>query len=289
MRVPLLHADFEHGSFTRIAKTLPKHWPLGEQSLMQAQDLLAVLLGYNSQHHARREATADFSIPEGSVSLPQVGNAIAWRMFVRYGIDPLRGQRVVSCLYLVELAASRVSFEAAMQRATEKALGQSLIYDEAWDLMSRCDLWPESTPALLCNGLPPYKWAVYPDRSVFIWSLFLEQLEMLPEDHGKSLREAYGLGDEPDAVHAFIVRAFVPAACKPLATALADGLLPDTSKDLQWQVRWIVTATSDVLGCCILAENLGAMIPRVFPADGRRCLRCPCGFALWRDRTSGPC
>jgi hypothetical protein len=36
----------------------------------------------------------------------------------------------------------------------------------------------------------------------------------------------------------------------------------------QWQVKWIVTPGAEILGCCIVADKLGAVVPRVFAPDG---------------------
>lgn len=269
MRTPLLHADFEHGAFTSIAKALRKRWPLGEQSLMQAQNLLAVLLGYNSQHDAQREATASFAIPEGSISMQQVANSVAWHMFVRHGIDLLRAREIVAAMHLRELAVESVSFETVMGRTAVQAASKGIIYDEGWALMNAREPWPESTPDLLRNGIPPYKWAIYPDRRAFVWPLLVQQLAMLPPDHAEHLREARGVGEGQDAVAAFLAQSLVPAACRPLAEVLADSSLSSPILGGQWDVKWIVAArTFEILGCCIVAAKLGAMVARVFAPDG---------------------
>ncbi|MBN3761206.1 hypothetical protein [Burkholderia sp. Ac-20365] len=269
MRIPLLHADFEHGSITRIAKALRKSWPLGEQSLMQSQNLLTVLFGYNNLHDAQREATASFPFPEGSVSMQQLASSVAWRMFVRHGIDLLRAQEIVAGIHLHELAVDSICFEVKMRRIAEAAASKGMIYDEGWALTNSREPWPDLTPDLLRSGIPPYKWAIYPDRRAFVWSLLVRQIEMLPADYADHLREARGLGEGQDAVNAFLVESLVPAACRPLATVLADAQLSAAIMGQQWDVKWIVTPrTGEILGSCIMAAKLGAMVARVFAPDG---------------------
>lgn len=126
MRIPLLHADFEHGSYTKIAKALRKVWPLGDLSLMQSQNVLGVLLGYNGQHDAQREATESFAIPEGSVRMAEVTSSVVKRMFLRYGIDPVSGRGLVPGLHLDELAVSDISGEQVLRRMLRSAAEQNL-------------------------------------------------------------------------------------------------------------------------------------------------------------------
>ncbi|WP_176000258.1 hypothetical protein [Burkholderia vietnamiensis] len=269
MRTPLLHADFEHGSYTKIAKALRKIWPLGDQSLMQAQNSLAIVLGYNSLHDAQHEATASFSVPDGSVSLEKIARGVAWRMFVRYGIDLLLARRLVAKLHLDDLAVAEISLEEKMRRTIEDAAKKGFFYDEMGDLMNHREPWPEETPRLLERGIPAYKWAIYPDRRVFLWSKLVAQIEMLPEDFAEDLRQAGKLGNKSDAVDSFMMGSLMPAACQPLTDALVSGdLAASIGGQQQWQVKWIVTQQAEVLGCCIVAEKLGGMIPRVFDPDG---------------------
>ena len=269
MRIPLLHADFEHGSYTRIAKALRKVWPHRDISLMQAQNVLGVLLGYSSQHDAQREATASLPIPVGAFSMQEAASSVAWRMFVRYSIDLLSARDLGDKLHLDELAVASFSLEAQMRRIAEENAGKGFIHDEASEYLHAREPWPEQTPALLSKGIPPYKWAIYPDRRVFLWPKLIEQIEMLPTGFAADLRQVGKLGDSADAVVSFMVDSLVPAACRPLADALASGdLSASTDGRQQWQVRWIVTGQGEVLGCCIVAAKLGGVIPRVFPADG---------------------
>ncbi|VWC82566.1 hypothetical protein BLA39750_01311 [Burkholderia lata] len=269
MRIPLLHADLEHGSYTKVAKALRKAWPLGELSLMQAQNTLAIVLGYNSLHHAQHEATASFSVPGGPVSFESIVKGVAWRMFVRYGIELLLARRIVATLHLDELAVAGISVEAKMQRTIEDAERKGYFYDEAAHLLSHRAPWPEETPLLLERGVPSYKWAIYPDRQVFLWSRLVTQIEMLPEDFAEDLRQARKLPIDSDVVESFMIGSLMPASCEPLTDALASGdLAASIGGQQQWQVKWIVTQQAEVLGCCIVAEKLGGMIPRVFDPDG---------------------
>lgn len=122
MRIPLLHADFEHGSYTKIAKALRKAWPVGGLSLMQSQNALAIVFGYNSQHDARREALETFPLQDGSLSMKAVESSVVRQLFLRYGIDPLSGRAIVERLHLDELAVASISAEATMRRLVEAAV-----------------------------------------------------------------------------------------------------------------------------------------------------------------------
>lgn len=269
MRIPLLHADFERGSYTKIAKALRKIWPLGDQSLMKAQNSLAIVLGYNNLHHAQREATESFCVPEGSLSMQRIANTVAWHMFIDYDIDLLLAQTLVSKLHLNELAVTAITLEEKMRRTVEDAAKKGFLYDETWDYMNHREPWPEQTPRLLRKGVPAYTWAIYPDRTVFLWSKLVAQIEMLPEDFAEDLRHEGKLGDNSDADDSFIVDSLMPAARQPLLNALASGALNAAIRGQQpWQVKWIVTRQAEVLGCCIVAEKLGGMVPRVFDTDG---------------------
>lgn len=266
MRIPLLHADFEHGSYTKIAKALRKVWPLGDHSLMQAQNALAVMLGYNSLHDAQHEAVASFAVPDGTLSMEKLSNGVAWRLFVRYGIDLLQARALTSKLHLTELAVARISVEEKTRQAIKNAGKKGFFYDEMWDLMNYREPWPEQTPRLVDKGLPPYRWTIFPDRNVLLWSKLVSQIEMLPEDFVADLRQAGKLESGSDAVESFVMNSLVPAASQPLTDALANGALTTA---MQWQVRWIVNQQAEVLGCCIVAGRLGGMIPRLFDPDGR--------------------
>jgi hypothetical protein len=149
MRIPLLHADFEHGSYTKISKALRKVWPIGDLSLMQSQNVLGVLLHYNGLHDAQREATESFAIEDGSVSMAEVTSSVVKQMFLRYGIEPVSGRELVSKLHLDELAVARISAEVVMRRMLVDATVQNLnsietgspavakvfFHDEAWSLL----------------------------------------------------------------------------------------------------------------------------------------------------------
>lgn len=265
MRIPLLHADFEHGAFTKVTKALRKVWPLGDQSLMQAQNTLACLLGYNSLHDAQREASATLSVADGSLSMDKMVKSVAWRLFVRYGIDLLIAKSLASKLHLSELAAAASTAEARELREIEAAWRKGVMLDEMGYYLNHRDPWPDQTPQLLQRGMPPYKWAVLPDRRVFLWSQLVAQLEMLPEDFVADLQQAGKLERGADTADSFMMDSLVPASCVPLADALASGALASIG---QWQVKWVVTEKFDVLGCCIVAEKLRGMVPRMFDADG---------------------
>jgi hypothetical protein len=278
MRIPLLHADFEHGSFTKVSKAVRKTWPLGDLSLMQSQDVLAILLGYNSQHDARREALPLFS-PSFlaredvllTLSMERMSKAVAWRMYVRFGIGLLMARALVSTLHLDELAVADITMEARLGRQNAEYAKRGIFVDEMWDYMNYKEPWPGQTPQLLARGIPPYRWAILPDRQVFEWSRMVSQIEMLPESFMVDLREAGRLEDVQEATVdevSFMVDSLMPDACRPLAQALASGLEPEIDGAQPWQVKWIINSRAEVLGGCLVAEKLGGMVPRVFSANG---------------------
>ncbi|MFP3637460.1 hypothetical protein [Paraburkholderia sp. SIMBA_054] len=124
MRMPLLRADFERGSFTKIAKALRKAWSLDDLSLMQSQDTLAILFGYHSAHDARREAQPSFPADFGSPIMKDLTTAIAKRLFLRYEIDPLAARQIASRLHLGELAVSDISAESKMMSLLRDAMSR---------------------------------------------------------------------------------------------------------------------------------------------------------------------
>ncbi|WP_149135150.1 hypothetical protein [Cupriavidus campinensis] len=201
--------------------------------------------------------------------MQRIENAVAWRMFVRYGLDLLFARSLVSKLHFNELAIAGLSLEEKLRRIAELDASRGVIRDEMGYYAGAREPWPEQTPDLLRKDIPPYKWAIYPDRRVFLWSKLVSQIEMLPEDFAEDLRQAGKLGNGSDAVVSFMMDSFVPAACQPLKDALASGALTASVEGpRQWTVKWIVTKNAEVLGCCIVAEKLGGIIPRVFAPDG---------------------
>ncbi|MBB5546622.1 hypothetical protein [Paraburkholderia fungorum] len=186
MRVPLLHADFEHGSYTKIAKALRKVWPLDDLSLMQSQNVLAVLFGYNSLHDAQHEATASFSIPNGSLSMKEIKSAVVWKMFERYGITPLSGTDLVPELHLDELAAAttisteaKIMFEAIEWRLASHGENGTfktmLALDEAGYLFNQKD--DSLREALrVIDGIPNAKYQVR-DGQVFVFERLIRLVE----------------------------------------------------------------------------------------------------------------
>lgn len=188
MRIPLLHADFEHGSYTKIAKALRKVWPLGELSLMQSQNSLAVLFSYNGLHDAQREATESFSIPEGSLRMKEVESSVVKQMYIRFGIDPVSGRKLVTNLHLNELAVAKISAEAKQRLLIEAALQQGagsietkdsatahLFFDEAGYYFGQNNDSLRETLRKI-EGVPNAVYLVRSDR-VFVFEKLLQLVE----------------------------------------------------------------------------------------------------------------
>jgi hypothetical protein len=188
MRIPLLHADFEHGSYTKISKALRKVWPIGDLSLMQSQNVLGVLLHYNGLHDAQREATESFAIEDGSVSMAEVTSSVVKQMFLRYGIEPVSGRELVSKLHLDELAVARISAEVVMRRMLVDAAEQNLnsietsspavakvfFHDEARSLLrAGTDNDPLRVTLREIDGIPNASYLVRGER-VFVFDKLVE-------------------------------------------------------------------------------------------------------------------
>lgn len=190
MRIPLLYADFKHGSYTKIAKALRKVWPPGPLSLMQSQDTLAVLLGYNNYFDARHEASASFASPSGSISMKDVGDAVVRQMFVRFRIDPFTARALVPRLHLTELAVAGVSREseivqllARMDGGGRRAVGPTggsaelvLIDEAALVLGALADPMKERVRAV--EAVPNAHYQVRGDR-VFVFDKLVRLVQAL--------------------------------------------------------------------------------------------------------------
>ncbi|MGF6440352.1 hypothetical protein [Paraburkholderia youngii] len=198
MRIPLLHADFEHGSYTKIAKALRKVWPLGGLSLMQSQDSLGVLFGYSGQLDARRHATEAFSHQAGTIGMADVENTVVRRLFLRYGVDPLTGRDLIPRLHLSELAIcadsrtdERLSgilraIEGGLAMATGLGQGSTKAmanllgpFDEAGYLlhhMSAGDQFKERLREI--SGIPNASYEVRGER-VFVFEKLLRNVQAL--------------------------------------------------------------------------------------------------------------
>ena len=195
--IPLLHADFVHGSYTKVAKALRKVWPPGGLSLMQSQDSLAVLLGYNGHFDARQQATESFVHTAGTIGPADVQSAVVRSLFLDFGIDPVVGRALVPRLHLGELAIFRDARTdealAAALRAIDDVLasgadgvsnrgaqtGVRLFYDEAGvllDGMSKDDLLKERLRSV--DGIPNAAYEVRGDR-VFVFEKLLRSVQAL--------------------------------------------------------------------------------------------------------------
>ena len=56
MRIAVTSADLKSGRFSQISRKLARIWPKGKLSLMQAQGMLAHLLGYRTLHELQEVA-----------------------------------------------------------------------------------------------------------------------------------------------------------------------------------------------------------------------------------------
>ncbi|WP_284077061.1 hypothetical protein [Herbaspirillum aquaticum] len=270
MRIPLLHADFERGTFTKIAKALRKLLEPHALSLMQSQEALALLLGYRNLHDAQKEASSE--VPSSFLSLAsdytelRAVQAVVWRLFVHYGMSIVKGRDLVPKLHLDLLSVNVQRME--LQRERDRRYREKGIFlDEFGSFAAYAEPWPNQTPALLEAGIPGFKWAIMPDRTVFLWHRLVEQIEILPANYLDDLDGARRLPDASDPETAFVVNSLAPAAYLPLTEALA-GHEPMAAGSAQWSIKWLVGVGLEPIGRVIVADKLGALVPRVFDVNG---------------------
>jgi hypothetical protein len=193
MRIPLLHADFEHGSFNKVSKALGKVWPFGRLSVMRSQNALAVLLGYGGLHDAHREAVEAFSAEQdGSISMQEITSTVVSQMYLRYQIDPIAGRALIPRLHLHELAIAGGGvasgkkmlsvIEAAMTNVsrmieTTDRKKAHIFVDEGWSLLQTIN-GNDSLRELLreIEGIPNAKYQVRGDR-VFVFEKLVKLVD----------------------------------------------------------------------------------------------------------------
>ncbi|WP_413460626.1 hypothetical protein [Herbaspirillum huttiense] len=271
MRIPLLHADFERGTFTKIAKALRKLLEPHPLSLMQSQEALALLLGYRNLHDAQKEASAE--VPSRFLSLAsdytelRAVHAVVWRLFVHFGMSIVKGRDLVPKLHL-DLFSVNVQRTELQRESDRRYREQGIFFDEFGSFAAYAEPWPNQTPALLEAGIPGFEWAITPDRTVFLWHRLVEQIEILPANYLDDLDGARRVPHASDPETAFMVNSLAPAAYLPLNEALAAGHVPLAAGSAQWSIRWLANAGLEPIGRVIVAEKLGALVPRVFDVNG---------------------
>lgn len=266
MRIPVTKTDLDGHRFSKISRALQKFWPNGRLGYLQAQSLLAELLGYRNLHQLQQEAPASApESPSGSWSRQRILHCVAWNAF--------RGQRLgwndavelATRLHLDELEIDALTLEARWDAATLALLehddSTSIFVDEAWDLMHPD--WHEKTPELLASGVPAYAFAVLPDQRVFQWKRLTRLVDSLPTDYLQRLRgeDLYAeLPDDASVQRRFVQSDLLPAACTSVVDAARhDGILPR-----EFALLWLFRRDGQCLGKAWHNQALDGLIPVVY-------------------------
>jgi hypothetical protein len=204
--------------------------------------VLGVLLGYNGQHDAQREAIESFAIPDGSVRMAEVTSSVVKRMFLRYGIDPVSGRGLVPGLHLDELSVSDISGEQVVRRMLKSAAKQNLGSIETSDpataqlFYDEFSLLRSNDPLVVklhqIEGVPNATYLVRGEQ-VFVFDKLVELVEALgmkiddPElpDLARQLVDAASVSPAPNAVDSCIQSTnWAPGRHKPLAIFQTGGV-----------------------------------------------------------------
>ncbi|WP_199028873.1 hypothetical protein [Ralstonia sp. ASV6] len=272
MRIPISQADLKQGRLTKISRALQKLWKADSLSLMQAQNLLAGLLGYRNLHELQANALADIPqppaglLPEG-FSRAMMVSAVAWQLFRKHRLSLAEATRLAGALHLNELSVDSSTTDAITGRliAREQARGRHLVLDEAHYLLN--PRWCEKTPAALAGGVPAHKIAVLPDRRVFTWSALEHLIDLLPPYYQDQLRAESRYRDcrDDEVDRQFIRDELFPLACEPLEDyVVRSNALPAGFREL-----WVFDEHNACMGRVLHNVSIGGLIPELFSVAGR--------------------
>lgn len=272
MRIPVTRADLDSGRFTKISRTLIKCWPHGKLSLMQAQGILAQMLGYRSLHDLQEAVKRGQGVaaPEVLPSRAQIIAGAAWKLSRRAPIPLAAASFLAEGLGLSNLDADAATQDANFERTFErmstesKAQGKMLMLDETPAYLN--PPWEPMTPLLLDWGVPPYEFAVLRDGSAFSWHVLTGLIGRLPEGYTEELAQegAYQQATTKDAItRQFVTTELIPQAFSPLA----DAIMRDKRMPNGFAIRWLFNEERRCLGRVIENWKLGGVVPVVFDAD----------------------
>ena len=139
-------------------------------------------------------------------------------------------------------------------------------YDQ-WGTSGLKEKWHPLIPELVKAGMPPYRFAVLADGSVFSWPKMLEALEQVPQDAHAFWPEGDlhpEWSDEARRAH-FIVKRLMPDTLEPIEQALQRGWMPSWLK--------VVHVHSSFEGgierLSLLHVPLGGLLPVVHQVERR--------------------
>jgi len=272
MRIPVTRADLDSRRFTKISRTLIKSWPHGKLSLMQAQGILAQMLGYRSLHDLQEAVKSGHAVASPGVALSraQIIAGAAWKLSRHASIPLAAASLLAEGLGLSTLEADAATQDANFERTFEhmrrdsEGHGKMLMLDESPAYLN--PPWEPMTPLLLDWGVPPYEFAVLRDGSAFSWHVLTGLLSRLPEGYTEELaqEEAYQQATTNDAItRQFVSNELIPQAFSPLASAIKrDKRMPNG-----FAIRWLFNEERRCLGRVIENWMLGGVVPVVFDAD----------------------
>ncbi len=268
MRIPVSHADLESGRFTKISRALRKLWPLRPLSLVQAQNTMATLLGYRNLHDLQGSLVIiDRHTVSKRFSRSDIRNAVTWMMFRRHGIEISQGSEIANKLHLNTLDFDATTSDAEELRRAAEAAEQGILLDEfGYQWGNRKD---SKTPTLLqSKKLPPFEFAVFPDRQVFRWRMLVDLLEQLPIDFLDDLRNEpkyAGLSDQQIEI-SFAEDELFPQVREPLSDAVRHKrqyqVIPRG-----FEIMWIFDKDRKCLGRVLHNKDLCGLIPVLYGID----------------------
>lgn len=288
MRIPVSPSDLQGKAFSKVTRALQKAWPHGPLGYMHAQNLAADLLGYRNLHQVQQAAGDTESQPvRALLSRKAFLDSVAWNAYRRHHLSLPDALELASRLHLTELAIDRFTSEAATERYHEeqRGKGKMIFFDEAWYFMQPD--WDEATPVLLSAGVPGYRFAVLPDRRVFLWKKVTALLHDLPTDYPARLREEdrYAHLSTDDAIEQqFLREELYPMACVPLLDAVRHEKVRPHGVD----IAWLFDDTGRCIGRALRNAALQAFFPTVYDSQDDRALMNDLGRILCGETIDQP-
>lgn len=261
MRIPVSKSDLNDGKLTKCSRAVQKLWQT-KLSLMQAQNVLAELLGYRNLNDLQLHVTDNVVPTSVTLSRQQIKSAVAWRLSRRHKMHLSTANEFTEKLHLENLSFDALTLDAAFERAQEDylSMGKLLVMDEAGYMVD--PHWHPKTPQLLDAKLPPYSYAVLSDHRVFRWSLLENLLSRLPSDFLDDLRKESTYQNLPaEKVESEFLRCeLYPQSCESLLdTVKHSRILPNG-----FSITWIFTSKGDCIGRVLNNTSLGGIIPIIF-------------------------
>jgi hypothetical protein len=267
MRILVSVADVDSKRLTKVAKVLKKHWPLAPITLMQAQNLLASVMGYRDLHDLQGRLLKYIPSPVPSYSRTSVRDALSWTLFRTHKLSFDQAHDLANLLPLKLLDFDAQTLEAKSEAKTKElaAKGMLLMMDEFGSYMAGAD-WFEHTPELLQAGAPAYKFVILPNGRAVRWSRITTLADRLPDDLVNRLRTEgryKAIKDDNEVLVAFYRDELLPGAPEPLRVAIEQGReLP-----LGFEIKKF---GFDKKGLVLQNTELGGVIPIVFHHHSRR-------------------